>query len=71
MTWWEVGPLYPEAADTSADLNGTVHAFETPDGTMFFYSGADGTIFSIGVSTLTPASDFQFVNNHGPYAFCL
>lgn len=71
MTWAEIAPLYPEAVDTSANADGTVHTLGTAYGTLYFYSERDGAVFTIGLSTHTPSSDFVHVNNHGSYAFCM
>lgn len=70
MNWSEIEPLYPEAVDTSEGA-GTVHAFATSSGTMYFFSTLEGMVFTIGISTHPEPSDFHHVNNHGLYSFCL
>ena len=69
MAWADIAPLYPEAVDTSAGGNGSVHAFATDSGSMFFMS-FDGVVGTIGLGSLSP-DKYLYKNNHGLYAFCL
>lgn len=70
MPWSEIEPLYPEAVDTSGGA-GTVHAFATDSGIMYFFSSGDGVVFTIGIDTHPEPSDYRFPNNHGLYGFCM